>query len=82
MATPESFSLNATIAPVAFTALQQTLQQATQFIRDHEPDADIFIVQETSLGFDPIQHLQVEQFTLVVSRSFSALLLANTSNIH
>ena len=80
MSSPKPFILRATVAPLAATALRHTLQQATPFIREHDPDADVFIVQETSLGRVPAHRLHVEQFTLVVSRAFSALLLTNPSS--
>ena len=65
----------ATLTPVCLTALQQTLQQATEFIRSQDPKAEVYIFQETSLGVDCPHPLQIHQFTLVLSQYFSALLL-------
>lgn len=65
----------ATLTTVCLTALQHTLQQATEFIRSQDPEAEVYIFQETSLGADCPHPLQVHQFTLVLSHYFSALLL-------
>ncbi|NEQ99089.1 MAG: hypothetical protein F6K30_20620, partial [Cyanothece sp. SIO2G6] len=82
MSIPEPPNPNTPIAAVALVALRRTLQQATQFIRAQDPDAVVYIVQETSLGVYPIHsvdhnHPQVDRFTLVISSIFSGLLLAN-----
>ena len=65
------------MSPVSLRALRQTLQQATYFIRKQDPDTEVYIVQESSLGFEQRHHLQVDQFTLVMSQYFSALLLVH-----
>lgn len=78
MSTPDSPTPYATISPVSLKALQQTLQQATLFIRSQDPEAEVYVIQESSLGFEPTHYLSVQQFTLVVSHYFSALLLVYT----
>lgn len=82
MSIPEPLIPNTTIAAVAFVALQRTLQQSTQFIREQDPEAVVYIVQESSLKFCPTRlvdrkHVPVDRFTLVISSTFSGLLLAN-----
>ena len=77
MSRPEPFTSYVTISPVSLNALQQTLQQATHFIRSQDPEAEVYIVQESSLGFEHIHALSVQQFTLVMSHYFSALLLVH-----
>ncbi|MEM9213071.1 MAG: hybrid sensor histidine kinase/response regulator [Cyanobacteria bacterium P01_F01_bin.150] len=77
MSRSEPFTPYATISPVSLRALQQTLQQATYFIRTQDPDTEVYIVQESSLGVEHQHHLSVEQFTLVISQCFSALLLVH-----
>ena len=69
----------ATLSAVSLNALQRTLQQATYFIRRQDPEAEVYILQESSLGFDHIHSLSIQQFTLVMSSYFSALLLVNES---
>lgn len=78
MSKNDSSTPYATISPVSLKALQQTLQQATSFIRSQDPEAEVYIIQESSLGFEPTHYLSVQQFTLVVSHYFSALLLVYT----